>query len=79
MKEIIEMHNKKNNINAGGRKGVEKKNINRIVKIKEDPMPFASSISLAPLLSKKEQNKVRLEIVKDKVTNKKYICVTNID
>lgn len=79
MKEIIVMHNKKNNINAGGRKGVVKKNINRVISIIKDPIPFASSISLAPLLSKKEQKKLRMVMVKLKLTTMKYICVVNVD
>lgn len=79
MKEIIEIHNKKNNINAGGRKGVAKNNINRVISIIRDPIPFASSISLAPLLSRKEQKKLRLVTVRLKLINMKYICVTNID
>ncbi|MDA8956307.1 hypothetical protein N9H19_01635 [Flavobacteriales bacterium] len=71
MKQIIEMHNKKNNKNAGGRKGVVKKNRIKVIKIIEELMPFASSISLAPLLFKKELNKLILVKAKPKDTNMK--------
>ena len=72
MKERTVMHNSMNNINAGGRKGVVKKNVNKVIKIIEDPIVTPNSITLAPLLFKKEPNKVMLVRAKDNATNMKY-------
>jgi hypothetical protein len=70
MKERTEIHNNKNNINAGGRKGVAKKNPNKVIKIKVDPIATPNSVILASLLFVREPNKVKLVRAKDNATNK---------
>jgi hypothetical protein len=54
----------------GGRKGVVKKNINKLSKIKVDPKATPISVILAALLFVREPNKVKLVRAKDNATNK---------